>query len=167
VSQVCNESSNKVADGERCRCNKEIHENFSNENMYSYQRAESSSFQSIPLTAPSSSENAPTNLLFGQCNRHISTKDGKIAYTLDIFANLYILEGNVFQTGEAPHHSYRVYLSNKYTKIPIGILKKDGDGLYKLKVTSNDVEKLLEVPDLTILYEKDGAQQILLQGSFN
>jgi hypothetical protein len=92
-------------------------------------------FQSIPLTAPDSSSNNPLHLMFGQADKYVTDN----AYSIKINANLYVLDGNIFDikpTNEK--QSYNAYLIRKdNSKIKLGDLLKDGDGLYKLTFSSN------------------------------
>jgi hypothetical protein len=99
----------------------------------------SANFKSIPLTAPDSSSNYPLHLMFGQADKYVT--DDK--YSLKINANLYVLDGNVFnQTPSNVTQSYNAYLINKdNSKQKLGNLVKDGDGIYKLTFTSNDPNK--------------------------
>jgi hypothetical protein len=118
-------------------------------------------FQSIPLTAPDSSSNHPSHLMFGQADRHINDD----RYSLKISANLYVLNGNIFNQKENVQQSYNAYLINKdNTKLKIGDLKKDGDGLYKLSFSSQERNKLETYKYLAIFYNDETP---LLVGSFS
>jgi hypothetical protein len=173
VSQTCYESATyptkRLSNYKRtCGCSrcKQVRENFSNDEMYSYSAASSASYQSIPLTSPDTNDKAPSNLLFGQANRYISTNDGELLYTLNIHANLYVLNGNTFQKGDPPNHSYKAYLGDDSKEINIGTLTKDGDGIYKLKFTSKNTKELTNFRSLKIVYDKDTEKQTLLIGNF-
>lgn len=165
VSQMSSESHHP-----KCTCGcarRATQENFSNDDLYAYSSASSASYQSIPLTSPNTNENAPSNLLFGQANRYISANDDVMVYTLDITANLYVLNGNVFQKGDPPNHSYIAYLSNDTRQIELGELKKSGDGTYKLKFSSQKVQELVSMRSLSIVYDNDTEKQTLLVGQFS
>lgn len=146
-------------------------ENFSNDDMYSYKKSVSSSYQSIPLTAKDDD-----NLFFGKANRFIMVENdpvfngkSKIVFRLEIFCNLFVLDGNVFNQRKNKQ-AYGVYLVNSKTgdQMFINNLKKDNDGIYKLKYkTSEDVEKLASYDQINIIYSLDEAEQLMLYGKFN
>lgn len=146
-------------------------ENFSNDDMYSYKKSVSSSYQSIPLTAKDDE-----NLFFGKANRFIMIENdpvfrGKsnIVFRLEIFCNLFILDGNVFDQKKTKQ-AYSVYLVNSKTGAQkfIDNLKKDNDGMYKLKYkTSEDLEELASYDRINIIYSLDQAEQLILYGKFN
>lgn len=118
-------------------------------------------FQSIPLTAPDSSLNYPLHLMFGQADRHIN--DDK--YTLKISSNLYVLDGNIFNQNKNGKQSYNAYLMKKdNSKLKIGDLKKDGDGLYKLTFSSQDRTNLETYKYVAIFYNDETP---LLVGGFS
>ena len=146
-------------------------ENFSNDKFYSYKNILYSNYASIPLTALNldNTENIPGNVLFGQATRIISAdvdwmksnkreniyklsngnigniEKGPIYYHLEILANLYILNGNIFDdiTQKIINQTYVVNLYNPKMKnsIILGNLYKDNDGMYKLKYKI-DIEKV-------------------------
>jgi|Laugrespbdmm15sd_2_1035082.scaffolds.fasta_scaffold00671_10 hypothetical protein len=146
-------------------------ENFSNDDMYSYKKSVSSSYQSIPLTAKDDD-----NLFFGKANRFIMVENdpvfsgkSKIVFRLEIFCNLFVLDGNVFNQRKNKQ-AYGVYLVNSKTgdQMFINNLKKDNDGIYKLKYkTSEDVEKLASYDQINIIYSLDEAEQLILYGKLN
>lgn len=173
MSQVCYDSAaaNPVSRTQPtcgcARCRRAVQENFSNDDMYSYSSASSASYQSIPLTSPNTQENTPSNLLFGQANRYISTNNEVTVFTVDINANLYVLNGNIFQKGDPINHSYKAYLGDGKKQIELGELKKGGDGIYKLKFTSQNTKELVNMRSLSIVYDKDTEKQTLLVGQFS
>ena len=155
--------------GGRCKCNK-IQENFSNDEMYSYKSSKVSNYQSVPLLAPQDEFKNPTNLFFGQANRHIFSHDDILNYRLEIYADLLVLGGNVYDVNTTVNQTYKVYLLNDKTnqKLFVDNLYKDGDGVYKLKYNTNTtVEELLKYNNIVIVYSLNGNEQILLQGTFN
>ena len=83
-------------------------ENFSNDEMYSFKTAQESSYQSIPLLAPEND-----NLMFGQAKRFVSAIDGTFVYRLEIYCNLLVLDGNIYD--KAPCWS-PANASNRYSK---------------------------------------------------
>jgi len=135
-------------------------EYFSNDQFSSYKNIQYSDYASIPLTAldVSATENIPNNILFGKANRIITSHvDGKVYFTLDINANLYVLGGQVY---DAPNQkkieqNYSLQLENPKNKkkLFLGNLSKDNDGLYKLtfKADINDIAKAL--PDIKDINE--------------
>jgi hypothetical protein len=138
-------------------------EYFSNDQFSSYKNIQYSDYASIPLTAldVSATENIPNNILFGKANRIITSHvDGKVYFTLDINANLYVLGGQVY---DAPNQkkieqNYIVQLVNPKNKktLLLGTLVKHGDGLYKLtfKADINDIAKALpDVKDINELID--------------
>jgi hypothetical protein len=117
-----------------------MYENFSTDNYYSYKSMDYSNYSSIPLTAPNISKNnqSPRNLLFGNANRIISSgADGKLYYNIEVTANLYVLGGQVYDRPNQKliQQDYIVQLVNSKNNksFVVGNLKRDGDGLYKLK----------------------------------
>jgi hypothetical protein len=153
-------------------CGKPHIENFSNDIMYNYQHTDSSNYQSIPLTAPDTEQKNPANLVFGEAHRFVTNQDGHIELRLEIYANLYVLDGNILnQTKDKVTHSYQAYLVDKNKKeTNIGALKRDGDGMYKLKTIGNYASDkpnlVLDSTTLLIKYEIDGESTLLLVGKF-
>lgn len=119
-----------------------------------------SKFASVPLTSPDE------HLIGGQANRHV-IDNAKVI--IEIQANLYVLNGNVFGTNTT--QSYKAYLHNgtatKNNALLLGTLQRDGDGLYKLRVVTNDVTSILQLPFISIRYEVDGNVQNILEGKFS
>jgi hypothetical protein len=166
-SERCNTISSSKRRCGCARCRRALQENFSSDTLYEHSLASYTNFQSVNLTAPNTLDNTPSNLLFGHANKYISMNGDTIVFTLDITANLYVLNGNVFQKGEPPNHSYKAYLGNDDNHIELGELKKDGDGIYKLIFTSHNIKELVKLSTIFIVYEKDGKQQTLLMGQFS
>lgn len=114
-------------------------------------------FQSIPLTGLNT-------LQFGQLHRTINNINGKVKTLFDITANLYILDGNIFQEKEKDH-VYKLFIINKSDdKILVGKLSKDGDGLYKLKKEINDDLSLYK--NVLVVYTKNNVDNNILYGTF-
>ena len=148
-------------------------ENFENNDpngneIYSYSHRQSSSFQSVPLTAPDNQSKSPSNMMFGQANRHLITHNAEKEMIIDISANLYVLDGNILnQTGEKVNHSYKaIIVTDNGEEFDIGKLKRDGDGIYKVKFTTKDFDKLVQHKNVIILYEIEGKRKTMLQGQF-
>lgn len=148
----------------------EIQENFSNDEMYSYKSATSSNYQSVPLLAPLDENKNPENLFFGKANRFIYKHNDEYVYSLEIYCNLLVLDGNIYDKAQRNtiNQKYKVYLVNSKTKETsfLDNLAKDGDGIYKLKYKSNQSEALLKYDIVKIVYSLDNKEQTLLQGNF-
>lgn len=114
-------------------------------------------FQLIPLTGLNT-------LQFGQLQRTITNINGKVKTLFDITANLYILDGNIFQEKEKDH-VYKLFVTNNLDdKILVGKLSKDGDGLYKLKKEINDDLSLYK--NVFVVYTKNNIDNNILYGTF-
>ena len=148
----------------------EMQENFSNDEMYSYKSSMSSNYQSIPLLAPLDENKNPENLFFGKANRFIYKHNDEYVYSLEIYCNLLVLDGNIYDKAQRNtiKQKYKVYLVNSKTKETsfLDNLVKDGDGIYKLKYKSNQSEALLKYDIVKINYSLDDKEQTLLQGNF-
>lgn len=153
-------------------------ENFSTDNYYSYKSMDYSNYSSIPLTAQNTSKDdqSPRNLLFGNANRIITSgADGKLYYNMEVTANLYILGGQVYDQPNQKllQQDYIVQLVNSKNNksYVLGNLKRDGDGLYKLKykvdvnnipASIGDVNELANYNIVQIIYiTKDLSGKIL------
>lgn len=146
---------------------------FSNDEFYSYKDTINPGYfthQNAPLTSNTN------NLIFGQAKRHVypDIKSSKPVYILDIFANLYVLNGNPFgiEKLEIPKtsfkHKYIAYLKNTKTGLRenVGQLLRDGDGIYKLKFKSEDINKYSPFNEIEIVYKTQEKETIILQGKF-
>ena len=153
-------------------------ENFSTDNYYSYKSMDYSNYSSIPLTAQNISKDnkTPRNLLFGNANRIISSgADGKLYYNMEVTANLYVLGGQVYDRPKQKliQQDYIVQLVNSKNNksFVLGNLKRDGDGLYKLKykvdvnnipASIGDVNELANYNIVQVIYiTKDLSGKIL------
>lgn len=147
-------------------------EKFSNEDMMSFSYEKSSEYQSIPLLAPMDESNNPKNLFFGQANRFVISKNGILNYRLELYCNLLVLNGNIYDTTQKVDHMYKVFLINSKNgeNILLDTLKKDGDGMYKLKFNSIDINKqaqdFIDYDKIQIVYSLDNKDDILLEGKF-
>lgn len=134
--------------------NNSNYETFQNDQFYSYKNINYSNYASIPLTSVDGEEN---NITFGQAtrmitsdpnwkyqpiksniyNNKVTSKPTQLYFNIDIFANLYILGGNVYDDSKQTpiSQNYTVYLINPQdsTYVDLGNLTKDNDGLYRLK----------------------------------
>ncbi len=136
-------------------------------------------FQRIDLNSPEDESGLQKNLLFGKANK--IRNEGTT--TLDVEANLYVLGGDTYDSGIMPalgvnsddgkytkfvateeKEKYKLYLTNKNGEKYIGELKKDGDGIYKLKTDLS--EELTKLKTVNIYFENDDAKVLVLTGSF-
>lgn len=149
----------------RCKGNKmyedELYEMYSN-TPQEYSDTNAFNYKYIPLNVVDTTN---SNILFGEALLYdFAGKDNNATYQLHIKANLYILDGNVLNFNNSNvTHSYKAYIVDNTNKQFIGELKKDGDGIYKLKYRTN--ENIMKPSSyIVVIYEKDGKEQILLQG---
>jgi hypothetical protein len=144
-----------------------MYEDFTNEteeqSEFKFDYKNASKYQSIPLTSP---EDPPSTLMVGQVNRYLNIENGKSDILIEIFANLYILGGNIY--GETKKDQvYNVYAyTNDNKKIDFGILTKSQDGFYKLKIKSND-PRILEFNKVEIVYKTSESETTILTGKFS
>lgn len=161
-----------------CGCDRSM-ENFSNDLFYSYKdtiNPNYSNYQTTPLTPPSNDEGNPSNLLFGQANRILmTTKDDLMNLDFNVFADLFVLNGNPFGQDNVNKdynktQSYKVYLSKNGKDLKfIDTLTKENDGMYKLKFRTKDqaqIKDLLTFNQIFIKYQIDDKEITLLQGKF-
>lgn len=151
----------------KCKCHSNMIETFSNDEIYSYKSAQASNYQNIPLLAPNNE-----NLFFGQAKRYITSVDKILNYRLEIYCNLLVLDGNIYDKypPKTVKQRYSVKLRNSKSNdvLEIGDLEKDGDGIYKLKYkTQQDVENLVKYDTVDIVYLLYDNEQLLLRGKFN
>lgn len=89
------------------------------------------------LLPPSTSENAPKNMLFG---------DGEFIFTgekvyIFIMADLYVIGANLYASTQSPSDlSYNVYVGPEGSKFKLGELKRSMDGRYKMEFNSTSRE---------------------------
>lgn len=160
--------------GNRCKCNAIENftngiENFTNgiqnfTNEVTFKMA--SNYQNIPLLSPTNE-----NLLFGQVQRYIMSKNDEMIYRLEINCNLFILGGNVFgeKISEDANDKYIVVLKNTKDnkKLIIGDLVKDGDGIYKLTyISKENIQYLAKCDTVEIVYVINDKSQTILSGTF-
>lgn len=155
----------------------QMRENFSNDSIFGYSDIVApnySNYQTTPLTPENTKEGNPSNLLFGQANRIITTTDNLMTLNLNIFANLYVLNGNPFGQDTLQDikkdQQYLVYLAKNGKDLKlIDQLTKEQDGLYKLKFKTKDQEQikdLMTYNELIIKYKIDNQSTVLLKGRF-
>jgi hypothetical protein len=153
------------------RQSQSVQENFSNDEIYAFSPAQYSNYQAIPLLSPYDENKNPENLYFGQANRYIiaSFKDSLPLYRLEVYCNLPVLGGNVFNNKTTNViQSYKVFLLNNKSKEKVFLqeLKRDGDGIYKMKYITDKVKDMLRYKQLQIVYGVDDKETVLLEGSF-
>jgi len=122
-------------------------------------------YMTANLTSPLLSKNATQNMLFGQGKKFVS-KDKAI---IDIYANLPILDGNVYSNKDlkAPTQQYEVRLYDIRGPTAINVpLKRDGDGLYKVQYTISNILTAESLNAIEIMHVTDGNNKVILQGSF-
>jgi hypothetical protein len=139
-------------------------------------------FQRVDLNAPVDPETGThKSLLFGKANRIFN--DDSI--TLDVEANLYVLGGDTYDSGITPvlglnsddgkfttfyateeKEKYKLYMSESENSSEelIGDLKKDGDGIYKLKTNIPLSSRRLKV--VKIYFESNGEKVLVITGAF-
>lgn len=126
-------------------------------------------YQYASLNAPSLEGEAPSNLMFGEIKKYNRIKNGKNEIIINLSANLYVLDGNVYnEKDEKVTQFYKAYLYNSTDKTQskfLGILKRDGDGLYKLNITSDDMS-LNEFDSIMITHKLNDKETIILSGQF-
>jgi hypothetical protein len=156
----------------KCKCKRMEYENFmnitdkelfSNDSFYSFKLSKDARYQSIPLLDP---ENKA--ILFGKAQRYVFSQNDKMMYRLDIDSNLYVLDGNVYDSQKVDQ-KYDVILHNSKTNknLHIGNLQKDGDGMYKLSFVSNDkIQELADYDTLRIFYTINNKANLILSGTF-
>ena len=150
------------------KCKRLLIEEFSDDKLYSYKKNRYADYQSIPLLAKNDEFNNPENLLFGQANRHVYIKDDIMIINFEIFCNLFVLDGSIYGESKRVNQKYKVYLLDDKTKSKMFLndIEKDGDGIYKLKVKSKDVETLVKYNVVEIVYSLDDKEQVVLRGQF-
>ena len=148
----------------KCKCGRE---HFSNDELFSYKDTINqgySNYQSTSLTSPED------DLVFGQAKRYIHSPT---QYILEIYANLYVLNGNPFGDKKTiiddkeSTQQYLVYLKNKSKRIPLDKLTKDGDGVYKLKFKNNNVNEYIVFNEIEIVHKVGNKEKTLLSGKFS
>jgi hypothetical protein len=139
-------------------------EDFSNNLFFSNKDINYSNYQSAPLTSDN-------HLLFGQAKRyvHIIESITQPIYILDIYANLFVINGSPFGKSTIPaYQKYIVYLKNTKTsdKLELGNLIRDGDGMYKLHFESKEPNKYISFNEIEITYKTLEKESVLLNGKF-
>lgn len=149
-------------------------EDFSNDQLYAYDSAPYSMFKNTELTAPIGEDGSPENLLFGSVNRIINTIDSTLHLEINIYANMYIINGNIFgktieDKNELLKQTYKVFLKKGNKVKYLDKLELDGDKLYKLKFQTNNqdlIKEIIEYDEMYITQNIDNSDKILLKGKF-
>jgi hypothetical protein len=148
-------------------------EQFSNDQFYSYKDAINPgyfTYQNAQLTSETN------NLIFGQANKSVYSEMNttKPIYSIEILANLYVLNGNPFGIEKINidntsfKHKYIAYLKSTKTgqRINIGQVLRDGDGMYKLKFKTEDVNQYVNFNEIEIVYQSPQKEITILKGKF-
>lgn len=154
-----------------------VEEEFGNDQFFSYKDTWNPGYftsQSAHLTSVLEG----SELLSGFAQKNIipDPKDknqvGQL-FHLDLYCNLNILNGNPFgmtKANEVVAHldqHYLVYLmDNKGKKEYVDKLKKDGDGMYKLKFVTSLFEKYVNLNQVVVVHTLNGKETPLLSGKF-
>ena len=78
---------------------------------------------------------------------------------------MYEIGGNIYDTIKTIKGKYQAYLYNDKTnqQLLLGDLVRDGDGLYKLKYVSNNVQDLLNYNLIRITYVTDNEMTTIIE----
>jgi hypothetical protein len=154
-------------------CPKYSVEEFSNDQFYSYKDAINPGYFTYQNASLTSDTN---NLIFGQAKKYVrpDMKTSIAMYSIEIFANLYVLNGNPFGVenlnidNTSFKHKYIAYLksSKNGKKTNIGQLLRDGDGIYKLKFKTDDVNEYINFNEIEIVYKSPLKETLILKGKF-
>lgn len=163
---TANEESIMYRHPRKNRCSGGI-ENFTNDQVSSFEHKAStnSKFTRTELLAPEGSE----HLQFGEIKKYQYTKNEKDELRIEITANLYVLDGNVFDAPKTPiAQVYTAFLHNADGKksFKLGDLKRDGDGLYKLTQTYSNVDELVLLQNISIVHVVGDKPTTILVGIF-
>lgn len=137
-------------------------EHFGNDELFSYKNIDYTSYQSAQLTPVGES------LIFGQANRFIQPD----MYILDVYCNLYILNGNIFgsdinDTNKTINQKYLVYIIKDKSRKFVGQLQSGSDQVYKLHFTTDKVKDYASFNELDIVYlGPDQKETTIIKGTF-
>lgn len=150
-----------------------VPEEFSNDEFFSYKDTINPGYFTYQRAALTSDSN---NLISGEAKRYVTPQinSPKPIFILDIFANLYVLNGNPFGVEKLGldetsfKHKYIAYLKNtKSGKLEnIGPLFKDGDGIYKLKFKTEKINDYIDFNELEIYHKSPQKETLVLRGKF-
>jgi len=142
-------------------CNCDLQENFSNDDLYSFNQVPYADYQTIQLQSDNS-------LLGGIGKRYVYVdKDGISQYKLELYLSLYSINGNPFDSNNNTQQQYNVYLIKDDKKKLLGQLYKDGDQTHKFKYVSDKVKELIEYDRIVVTYVLNGKEQDVVAGQFN
>lgn len=142
-------------------------EEFGNENeLYPFQLKKVYKFKRAQLTAPLDENKNPENIRFGHLDVYvIPSDDDNMTYKLQSFANLAILDGNIYNfNNEKTNQKYTLMLTNGKDFVEFEY-KKDNDGLYKIDYeTTNqkEISKLLEYKIVHVHHYSNELNKIIL-----
>lgn len=148
-------------------------EQFSNDQFYSYKDTINPGYFTYQNAELTSSANS---LIFGQAKKYIYSqiKTAIPVYSIEIYANLYILNGNPFGSEKlnidntTSRHKYFAYIKNTKSskRINIGQLLRDGDGMYKLKFKTENISEYVNFNEIEIVYKSPKDEVTILNGKF-
>ena len=118
-------------------------------------------YKQLKLLPPDYNNQITNILLSGKAN--IYKNDDVIR--LELICNLYEIGGNIYDTIKTIKGKYQAYLYNDKTnqQLLLGDLVRDGDGLYKLKYVSNNVQDLLNYNLIRITYVTDNEMTTIIE----
>ena len=140
-------------------------------NVYTHKDFSETSFQRVSLFAPDSKHGLfPQSMYHGEAQRWIMQRNEHLVYQLEFFCNLPELNGDILvkRKRDVPQ-KYTAYLSKDAEGeeiLELGDLQRDGDYVYKLKITSDDVAELAAYKFLHVVYHFGDEDHIVLQGEF-
>lgn len=124
------------------------------ESEYRQEYLNQTQYDKAMLTPP----NEENSFITGEAIRFNNNKNLRV----DIFANLYLLNGNVYANSKSSF--YAAYLSNKQNNVLLGKLDKAQDNVYKLSL---DLPQHLSSYNVVqIVYHENDKTLLVLQGEF-
>ena len=172
-------------------------EYFDNDVYHLYKNINYANHAIIPLSSGEDLQN-DENVLFGQATRYVSVEAesnkqllidsnnsyaSPIYFILDVVANLYVLSGEVYNSGKQSVLKQKYYVKLRDEKnnksVILGDLVKDGDGFYKLKYkidlqkVGSDIGDLLNYNKIEIIYaaydlsNKETKNTVIISGNLN
>lgn len=132
-------------------------------------------FQSAELTNDNSLIFGKANILIENRNDYKYMKKQSPMFHLDVFCNLYVLNGNPFSNDTTAglnqnlkfDGEYLVYLvDSNNNKLFIDKMIKKSDGIYRLNYITKFDEKLLNYNKIIIVYKNKNKEESILFGNF-
>lgn len=118
-------------------------------------------YKQLKLLPPDHTNQITNILLSGQANIYKNENTVR----LELNCNLYEIGGNIYDTVKTIKGKYTAYLYNDKTnkQLTLGDLIRDGDGVYKLKYTSNNVQDLLNYNLIRVAYITDNESTTIIE----